>query len=136
MKACPSCETKPITAESGVCVACTAMYVESLGPDWKNTPTGQFLLSSNQETAQIESGILFAPTGSYLVETLPAPESEEVQVQGGSAEADLDEMIVALVRKHGWGSRRIHAFLSVGGVSVPSLRSVERQVKRLKKEAA
>ena len=118
---------------SGVCVACAEMYVEGLGINWRESEVGKFLTKSNRETAMIESGIAFAPTGSYLLENLAAPEPEDIQVT--PAHSDLDAMIGALVMRHKWGYRRVHEFLLVGGVSVPSLATVKRRVRAMKKVA-
>src|SRR5437868_613758 len=108
---CPSCEQNPIVPGEGVCVTCITMYAQSLGPDWRQTEIGQFLVASNQKTEQMNERIRYEPTG-YALEHVAVP-AEEVAVSTPK-NATVDEMIAALVVKHKWGYRRIHDFLQVG----------------------
>ncbi|MBK9944200.1 MAG: hypothetical protein IPP13_21580 [Kouleothrix sp.] len=131
MKTCPSCEKAPIVHEHGVCAICAEMYNSSLGPDWKNTEVGQFLLSSNETTRKLEQRIANEPTW-HFIESVAAAVPEESQSHLTHPQSQIDEMIAALVKVHGWGYRRIHKFLQSGGYDVSSLATVKRRVATIK----
>jgi hypothetical protein len=105
------------------------MYIASLGPDWKNTEVGQFLVASNLETARIAERIANEPTG-YDIERVVEQVEETTMTR--TKNTTLDEMIEALATKHGWGYRRIHSFLLVGGYNPPSLGTVQRRVRAIR----
>jgi hypothetical protein len=124
---CPSCEKRTGATNGDVCRACEAIYIQSLGLDWRQTETGRFLLGSNKETTEMNNRIAHTPTG-YAIDAVAAPSEAEVDVVPVSAA--VDQMIGALVHKHKWGYRRVHAFLQIGGYDVPSLSTVKRRVVR------
>ena len=127
---CPSCEQRRINPDFGVCDTCAAMYINTLDPNWQNTEIGRFLVPMNRETRKIDERIAHSPTG-YAVDAIAAPTVESA-VEYGTKHADVDELIVALVEVHGFGYRRVHAFLKAGGYQPPSLSTVKRRISRVR----
>jgi hypothetical protein len=117
----------------GVCKQCLADYITNLGPNWKSTPTGRFLLGANAETAAMERDIACSPAEAPVeIVSLDALSQEEVWEPGGVPRKREAALVVkALYDKSGWGARRIHEFLQIAGYDV-SLSTVQRRLREMR----
>jgi hypothetical protein len=86
-------------------------------------------VAANDQTRKLNDRIGCEPTGYDIERVADSASAHDEPEQVRPVVSDgVDEMIAALVQKHGWGYRRVHAFLSVGGYDVPSLSTVKRRV--------